>query len=501
MQLAFIGWLCVLITGCSSLFNAPEFSLSNNTEEINTEPHLSPEPTTIPQHYNEYTVKLDIQPSENLITGVERIKIFNTSKRVLNKVYINLPLNAFSEHTEKQPVLDELFDRVYPQGRDYGYIKINNVYVEGEEVNYGVIDTVLNVDLPQALPPEERMELKMELEAKIPSINHRTGSDENSMWFGNFMPLLAVCDDEGWHAEPYYPIGDPFYARTANFYVSITTPPEYTVVGPGIPLITDKDDKRTAEFSSKLIRDFAFAISRLYTVQHITTPSNVEISLYTFSDNVRKDALLDLASRCLEYYSHRVGAYPYSQLIIAETKLFIEGGIGYPGVIFIDSDYLSATEDFTSVSQEIGHQWFYNIIGSNQIDYAWMDEGLAGFVKEGFLLNDSELDSKMYEEYTNLQYIITQISPNILNSSLGEFESWSDYYNIHHQRGKLMFHSLYKKIGKENFNAFLLEYNKRFSFRIAAPKDLMQTAEDVSGKALGEFFNTWINNPILPPLQ
>jgi len=459
------------------------------------------------------------------VTGVEKIKVINPSNDTFNKVYINVPLNAFSENASVQPVFDEFLDKAYPNGKDYGYMNFNNIYVDGEAVNYNLNETVLCIDLPEPLPPGESTEIRLELEAKIPVMNNRTGSDGSNMWFGNFIPLLAVHDTEGWHTDPYYPVGDPFFARASNFDVTVTTPAGYTAAGPGIPVVTDNDDKVSTEFTLKLARDFAFSLSRDYSSSTLTTSSNIEISLYTFSDNVRDQAtdtesdqatdtassqvtntaraqeILSLASRSLEYYSNLLGAYPYSQLVITETRLFNKGGMSYPGVIFIDSDYMSAPDDdFASITHAIGNQWFYNIIGSNQIENAWMDEGLDSFVQEGFMLDGTELDIKMEDAYDSLKHTISQITPNTLHSSLGEFKSWSDYNSIQNIRAELMFYSLYKKIGKEAFNSFLVEYNRRYSFRIASPGDLIQTAEDISGMNLSAFFDAWINNPELPPL-
>ena len=501
IKLAFIGWLCVFIAGCSFFGKKAESSsIPDKIAESTAGILLSQTPAPTPPQYNEYTVKLDIQPSERLVTGVEKIRVINSSNCVLDMVYINVPLNAFSEDASILPVFNEFLNKVYPNGINYGYMKFNNVYVDGEAVEFELNDTVLSISLPEALPQNEWTELKLDLEAKIPIMNNRIGSDETSMWFGNFIPTVAVRDADGWHTDPYYSVGDPFFSRAANYSVSITTPLEYTVAGPGIPLVTDSDDKETTEFTLKLARDFAFALSSHYNISTFTSPSNVEISLYTFSDSTRDEEILNLASQSLEYYISRVGSYPYSQLAVIETKLFNRGGMEYPGVIFLDSDYMQSSENLGSLTHEIGHQWFYNIIGSNQIENAWMDEGLDSFIEEGFLLNDSELDRKMNTEYNSLKRIISQIKPNTLNSSLDEYQSWSDYYNIQYLRGKLMFYSLYKKIGKEAFNSFLTEYNRRFSFRISSPNNLIQTAEDISGMDLSAFFSAWINDPVLPPL-
>jgi len=501
IKLAFIGWLCLFIAGCSHSVRKPEPSdTPEETAMVISESPLSQTPVPAPAQCNEYTVKLTVQPAEQMVTGNEKIKINNTSNNLLDKVYLNVPLNAFTENAAIQPVFDEFMDKAYPNGKDYGYMVFSNIYVDGEAVRYSLNGTVLSITLPESVPPGESTELRLDLQAKIPVMHDRTGSDEDSIWFGNFLPLLAVHDAEGWHTDPYYPAGAPFYARAANFNVSVTAPSEYTAAGPGIPVVTENDGTKTTAFTLKLARDFAFSLSRRYTLTSITTPSNVEINLYTFSDSARSQEITDLAARSLDYYSSRIGAYPYSQLVIAETRLYNEGGMDYPGVIFLDEDCLQPLGDLTCITHEIGLQWFYNIIGSNQIEHAWMSEGFNSFVQDGFTLNGSALDRKMEEEYESLNAIISQISPNSLNSSLGEFKSWPDYYNIQCIRGKLMFYSLYKKMGPDFFNAFMVEYNRRFSFRIAAPDDLIQTAEDISGMNLGAFFNGWINDPKLPPL-
>ena len=499
-QLVFIGCICLFLAGCSYTNKKPAPSAAPSPTVTASDAPQTTTPPPAPEQYDEYNVKLDVRPAERTVTGVEKIQMINTYDSDLNMVYINVPLNAFSENPAVQPVFSELADKVYPNGVNYGYMLFNNIYVDGDPVSFSLKGTVLSISLPETLPPGESTEIKLELSAKAPIMNNRTGADESGVWFGNFLPMMAVRDAEGWHTDPYYPAGDPFFTKTSNFYVSVTAPSEYTAAGPGIPVVTDNDGTKTTDFTLKLARDFAFALNRRYTVSSATSASNVEISLYTFSNPAHSQDILSLASRGLAYYSGLLGAYPYSQLVIVETKLFGKGGMAYPGVIFIDSGDVSASGALSPITREIGRQWFYNIIGSNQIENAWMNVGLVSFVQDGFTLKGPDLDRKMSGDYDSLRNIIAQITPNTLNSGLGEFKSWSDYDNIQNVRGELMFYSLYKKIGEGAFNDFLAEYNRRYSFRIATPDGLMQTAEDISGVYLSAFFNAWINDPELPPL-
>ena len=64
-------------------------------------------------------------------------------------------------------------------------------------------------------------------------------------------------------------------------------------------------------------------------------------------------------------------------------------GIEYPGIVGIltaayDPDEVVANLPFPAmlesiIAHEVAHQWFYNIIGNDQIDEPWLDEGMAQY--------------------------------------------------------------------------------------------------------------------------
>jgi hypothetical protein len=496
---------CFILAGCgvSATPSAPELSavpVKTATAGAQLPPSPTATATALTQLYNQYTVNLDIKPSTGAVTGTETLNLVNTTGVSLTDIYFHVYLNAFSKSTKCQPVFHEFMDKVYANGSSYGYMSVNNITMDGEPASFTLDDTILHISLPTPLAPNDDTELKLELEAQVPEINERTGMNGNAMWFGNFLPLLAVYDSDGWHLDPYYPAGDPFFSTSANFTVTITTPPDYTVAGSGTSTVLDQADKRSTTFTAKLTRDFAFALSDRYNVYSTETPSGVDIDFYTYSNVGNHDQILKLASDSLEYYSKHISAYPYNQLAIVEAGLFNRGGMEYPEVVFIDSSYLSSSSDDESISHEIAHQWFYNVIGNNEIDNAWMDEGLATFMQKRFLLNDAELSDEMEAEYRNLSPKIAGIKAGALSNSLADYSDWSDYYNVQYLRAMLMFYSLYERMGSTAFDAFLKEYYKRYSFQVATPNGLIQTAEDVSGLNLGTFFNNWINDPQLPDL-
>ncbi|MDR1000926.1 MAG: M1 family metallopeptidase [Clostridiales bacterium] len=490
-----------MLCACSGTAKTPGPSVS--VSELPLQESHSPTPSATPapalQPVSRYNVELTVSPVERTVTGIMRVSFTNTTPQPMFSIYINAPLNAFESGS---PVPEEFNGKTYANGLDYGYIHITSADVDNDPVQVNVTGTVIEISLSEQLQPNNRLELRLGFEAKVPMINHRTGANEHAIWFGNFLPTLAVYDEFGWHTEPYYSMGDPFYTEAADYNVSISTPLDYIVVGTGEQTTSATPDTKVSRFSATLARDFAFAISNEYVLSTLTTKTGVYIDLYTYTDITNKDYVLTLAEKSLDWFSSQISPYPFQQLVIAEVGLFGSIGMEYPQIVFIDSEYLRTSEKLESLAHEIGHQWFYNIIGNNQIDNAWMDEGLTTFVQEGIFGSKADINSKMWDNYSYLEDILTEpTEPTTrrLSSRLNEFTKWSDYYRIHYLRGELMFYALAEELGEDGFKQFLGEYYRRFAFKIATPEDLIDTAEDSSGQDLTCFFDGWINDETLPP--
>jgi aminopeptidase N len=54
----------------------------------------------------------------------------------------------------------------------------------------------------------------------------------------------------------------------------------------------------------------------------------------------------------------------------------VHGGIEYPGEIYLGSHQLDATP-----SHEVGHEWFYGLVGDDQARDPWLDESFATYVE------------------------------------------------------------------------------------------------------------------------
>ncbi|MDR3238713.1 MAG: M1 family metallopeptidase [Clostridiales bacterium] len=500
--LHFILCLAALLTACSPKTQSSSSTAPVQVITVSALPEsLTPIPTPAPPVYNDYTINLDINPSERTVTGVEKIKYRNRADQTLATIYFNVYLNAFTEENAKQSILPADEEKVYPSGYDYGEMMIDSVAVDNEDARFALTGTVLRVDLPEPLEPDDDAEIKLQLRAVIPKINARTGANNFALWCGNFLPALAVYDSQGWHTSPYYPVGNPFYTRSANYTVSISAPFTFTVVGSGEPVVQEQSGRKSTVFTAKMERDFAFALSDCFQHETFATTAGVDIDLYTFTDFSGKSDLLALAADALEYFSGKISPYPYSHLTIVETGLPYAGGMAYPEIIFMDSACLQEANAFQALTYEIGRQWFYGVIGSNDVENAWMSEGLIRFFQERFARPPENLRAIMGQEYADLQVTLRSMNLRGLDQDLSAYRSRRDYESTQCARGKLMFYALFAKMGEDRFDGFITEYYRKYSFRTAEPADLIRIASETLEEDLTDFFHQWITASDLPSLD
>ena len=478
-----------------------EGTLPSENAQASAEVSPSAVPVKESTGYNDYSIVADVNPETRTITGIEQVSYKNRTGMELSQIYFNLYLNAFKRTAATKPYLDSIEPEIFSKERDYGYMNITDAMINNEGAVFNIKGTVLTITFPKPLLPDEEADITIVFEAYIPTMNHRTGSNNEVMWMGNFFPILALYDGNGWHKGLYYSIGDPFYANIANYTVKVTTPANYTVVGTGEELSNILSGVRTTDITAMLVRDFTFAVSRSYQVATQKTKSGVYVNLYHYSDAPEADAVLQTAAQALESYSARVGSYPYASLDIIEINTVSDTiNMEYPGVTYIDTRHLSSKEQMSSLELKLGHQWFYNIIGNNQIKEAWLDEGLTEYVYENIVLSPEEIAQRMSNAHKQLQSALPSIENKTLLQDLSVYKTWDEYHSIQHTRAKLMMYALEKTIGSDAMSEFLKLYYSKYAFRLVNKNEFIATAEEASGMALDEFFAAWMEDFVLPPL-
>ena len=110
---------------------------------------------------------------------------------------------------------------------------------------------------------------------------------------------------------------------------------------------------------------------------------------YVYFTNQHKEEwkkACDYVNRSILFYSEHVGEYPWNIAQAVDGTLEVEsaGGMEYPTVTVLGGDHDAEALD-NIVTHEVGHNWFYGIIGSNERLHAWMDEGINSFYENRYM--------------------------------------------------------------------------------------------------------------------
>ena len=201
---------------------------------------------------------------------------------------------------------------------------------------------------------------------------------------GSFAPLLPWEPGRGWATEaPTLVHGEASTSPTASWDLHASAVGgadrhRLDVLSGGV---IDPADPTHATFDA--VRDIAVAAGtfRFARRSAVVAGRGAPVPVVVGVDagvSERPDAYADKAVRSLQQMSARFGPYAFGGYTLAITA-GLPGGIEYPGFVFAGPNAIGR-----STSHEIGHQWFYALVGNDQARDPWLDEGLATWAEAGY---------------------------------------------------------------------------------------------------------------------
>jgi hypothetical protein len=395
--------------------------------------------------------------------------------------------------------LSEVHFRLFPNILG-GEMTVENVTVNGETVTpeYGLSNSLLIVSFKTPLKPNETVILGMDFKITVPrkiELNYGVQAYyEGVLALAHAYPMIAVYDDEGWNAEIPPQSGDVTYADMSFFVVTVDAPKEVTLVGSGREgSRQDNGSRQTVRYEAGPVRDFYLAASPDYEV-FVKEMNGVTLRFYARGE-FREGAefALDTAARSIEIFGERYAPYPYTELDFVSTPT-LALGIEYPGMIAItewimppDIGYLESV-----VAHEVAHQWFYNLIGNDQLDDPWLDESLAQFATMQYF-KDAHGDEgwEMYRAEVKGRWAYAGNQPIPVGLPVRDYTD-VEYSGIVYGRGALFFTALRDEMGVEAFDAFMKSYATENAWGISAPETLQALAETKCSCDLMPLFEEWI---------
>ncbi|MCL2223508.1 MAG: hypothetical protein FWB96_00915 [Defluviitaleaceae bacterium] len=429
-------------------------------------------PPEVPR-YNEYRISLDVNPEKRVVSGISHITFTNRASVPLDDIVLRVFLDA--------------------------YMKIQYAFLDNEPLEFELDETVLRLILPEPLQPHATVQILLQYNASVPKTAHLTGGNDYALWFGMFLPVLSVFDEQdGWFTRAFYPVGNPFLLETANFRVDITTPARYVVVGTGLrteEVISDTDTRIT-NFAAHQARDFSFAVSPYFRHVYTSTKSGIDIHLYYYTKTLFTDEILDIARRTMEFFEARVGVFPLGKVTIVEADL-PQDSVSFSQMVFANSSYLTHSERYWAVAHGLGNQWLANIIGTNRITEPWLTEGLTRFIQAGiFYPTPQAFRDRMEREHASIEARTTLF----INRGLDASPNRAHFAHTHGRKAMLMTYALHHRMGDDLFWQFINAYYQNFSFAIATQSDFIALAEELYGASLQALFDEWMTVGTVPEL-
>lgn len=443
------------------------------------------------QGASKYVINVAYDAGENKLTGVADFTFYNSTDNEISDLQFNLWGNAFRRNAKFKPVSDALASKAYYAGTSYGGESIEKVEgCTGWEVG-GEDENILNVVLNSPVYPDQTAKVSITYTLDLAKINHRTGVTASTVNLGNFYPVLCAYSQEGFINSPYYYNGDPFVSECADYDVSLTLPRGYTAATSGKEISrTEAGEVVTTRYELKKARDFAAVLSDGFkTVKREV--NGCEVSLY-YCGETEPRREMDAACESLDYYSRTFGSYVYPTLSVVFTPLYVSG-MEYPALTMINSA-LGEADAVYAIAHENAHQWWYAMVGNDQVNCAWQDEGLAEYSTVCFFENHPAYGYtrtaalgaaiKAYRAYYSVYNQIFGKADTAMTRNLGAFAGEYEYVNIAYNKGLLMFEAVRAAMGDKKFFAAAKSYFEDNRFKIAPPEELIShfsAKHDVEG--------------------
>lgn len=432
-----------------------------------------------------YSIEFTIQDDILNTTGIEEVRYTNQETIPLDEILFRLLSNVLS-----------------------GQMKVASVQVNNQpfEPVYELQNSLMRVPLYQPLQPGESVDIKIEFSVTVPTeLESNYGLlayYDGVLTLAHSYPMIAVYDDEGWNAEiPSYQ-GDPTYTDASFFVVKVDAPGELVLVGSGWETSREENGSRQiVTYAAGPARDFYLAASPDYEVISRTVG---EVSFNSYAPKGLEngsEAALDAAIKAMEFFGDLYAPYPYTEFDIVCTPTYALG-IEYPGITAITNRIydmggtMSGTPNSvmleSTVAHEVGHQWFYNMVGNDQFDEPWLDESLTQFVTwEYYASQYGTSGASGFEDSLRGRWARVDYQSIPIGMSVAEYEG-AAYSAIIYGRGAFFFEALREEMGAENFDAFLRDYVVSNSWGIGTGENMKKLAEKHCKCDLTGLYEEWV---------
>ena len=369
---------------------------------------VAPSAPLSPRNAN-YSIDVRLDPEQRTLTGRAVLTWRNIANISTSELRFHLYYNAW-KNTRSTWMRERLLGRsstVHSRPEaDWGWIDVTAVRLLGagdappleltSRMQYISPDngdpddqTVLAVPLPADVGPGETINLELEWTSRVPRTFSRTGAIGNFFFLAQWFPKVGILEDTGWNCHQFHTATE-FFADYGVYDVRIRAPTGWVVGATGVSqsVRDDADGTTMHRYFQADVHDFAWTTSPDYLdlTERFEDPllPDVDMRLLLQPEHAEQADRHFAATRAtLKHYGEWFGPYPYGQITIIDPAWQSgAGGMEYPTLFTAGTRWLaprnvSRPEGVTI--HEAGHQFWYGIVGNNEFEHAWLDEGVNTF--------------------------------------------------------------------------------------------------------------------------
>ena len=486
---------------------------------------------------NEVTYKIDAEllPKEGKVKGKVVINYKNNFPNALEKLVIRLYQDAFKKGVGRD-------FQINPADVHDGTI-ISDFKIDGKEIDLksdkiNRSGTLLFVKMDTPLNTGVNVTVEMNWEVKFPEISRvRMGKySDSTLFIAYWYPQMSVYDDlQGWD-EQNFTMNQEFYNNFADFDVKITAPEGFLIWATGelqnpaevysdeilksfekaktsdeiVKIVTKETKnslktqkgKNTFYYKAKYVPDFAFgaAIDYLWDASTMVVDNKTgRKALISAVYNEKSEdfyQVADISRQAIKYFSEDLPGvpYPYPSMTVFNGQ----GGMEFPMMVNDGSEpTYASTVGLTS--HEIAHTYFPFFMGTNEVKYAFMDEGWARmipykFQKEVGKYNPIALQMKGFDERAGREFEVPPMVPSIQLKG-------QTYRMAAYNRPALAYLFLQDMMGEDKFREAMQYYIAVWKGKHPNPFDFFNIMSSFYGEDLSWYFKSWFFNWDYPDLK
>lgn len=467
----------------------------------------------------DYVIEARLDVDSAVLHGTEHITLHNTSPDTLHAIVLRLLQNYYTADESRDDYVTDI-----TQGDEIERLTVNGDAVPLTDPRaYRVDGTVAMIALRSPVAPGGTAAIDAAWHFRVPNVALDRRAERMGRWgtslyqIAQWYPQVAMYDDmRGWDTDQYLGLGE-FYNQFGSFDVKITVPAGWLVgatgtldnapevlsqttrdrlalamradttvhvvdaAGRGAGSSTTAGGSLTWHFTAPKVNDFAFATSKDYVwdATHANTPSPTLVQVFYLPEHTDYHQSAQFARFALEHHSKMIMPYSFPQASVADGP---EGGMEYPMMIFCSAD-------LSTITHELGHEWFPMTVSSNETRYGWQDEGFNDYID---LFSDAAYAKRApsFDEWIEAYRSVagTDLEPTLMWPS--DFAG-PNYEEQAYAKAPVALRALGGVVGDSAVKNAFAAYARAWAYKHPSPWDFFMFMDHQLGQDLGWFWNAW----------